>query len=287
MLGLAGIPLGVDFRFLDPSPDAPAGAVGPLVTGALDDQAALAETARGADVVTYEWEGVPADSARFLARQVPVRPGDTSLEVSQDRLVEKESFRAIGIATAEYVPVDSQDELETAADRIGFPAVLKTRRGGYDGKGQRVLRTADDVHTAWSELSGSPLILEGFVPFTREVSIIAVRGAGRRGCLLARRRERSRRRHPAHHPRPCARARQLAPDPRRRLRPPIARPRRSRRRARDRAVRGERRAPRQRVRTTRAQLAVTGRSRGPTRASSRTTCARSSIGPSGRPRRAV
>jgi 5-(carboxyamino)imidazole ribonucleotide synthase len=175
MLGLAGIPLGLEFRFLDPSADAPASAVGSLVTGALDDEAALAETARGADVVTYEWEGVPADSARLLARHVPVRPGDTSLEVSQDRLVEKERFRAIGIPTADFAPVESRDELATAIDRVGLPAVLKTRRGGYDGKGQRVLRTADDADAAWSELSGAPLILEGFVPFSREVSIIAVR----------------------------------------------------------------------------------------------------------------
>jgi 5-(carboxyamino)imidazole ribonucleotide synthase len=175
MLGLAGIPLGVEFRFLDPSANAPAGTVGSLVTGALDDETALAETARDADVVTYEWEGVPAASARLLARHVPVRPGETSLEVSQDRLVEKERFRAIGIPTAEFAAVDSRDELALAIDHVRFPAVLKTRRGGYDGKGQRVLRTAGDVDAAWSELAGVPLILEGFVPFTREVSIVAVR----------------------------------------------------------------------------------------------------------------
>src|SRR5262245_33048221 len=99
MLGIAGIPLGVDFRFLDPVADAPAGAVGHLVTGALHDEAALAETARGATVVTYEWEGVPAGSARFLARDHDVRPGARSLEVSQDRIAEKEAFRALGIAT--------------------------------------------------------------------------------------------------------------------------------------------------------------------------------------------
>ncbi len=175
MLGLAGIPLGVGFRFLDPTPDAPAGAVGHLVTGALDDEAALAETARGADVVTYEWEGVPADAARFLAAHLPVRPGDASLEVSQDRLVEKRRFRAVGIPTAEFADVGSRDELRAAIEQIGLPAVLKTRRGGYDGKGQSVIRDPDDADTGWSELAGAPLILEAFVPFARELSIVAVR----------------------------------------------------------------------------------------------------------------
>ena len=175
MLGLAGIPLGLEFRFLDPTPDAPAGAVGHLVIGALGDEAALAETARGADVVTFEWEGVPADAARFLADRVPVRPGAQSLEVSQDRLVEKETFRSVGIPTAEFARVGSREELALAIEKIGLPGVLKTRRGGYDGKGQRVLRAADDAEGGWSELAGAPLILEGFVPFTRELSIIAVR----------------------------------------------------------------------------------------------------------------
>ena len=178
MLGLAGIPLDVGFRFLDPTSDAPAGAVGHLVTGALDDEAALAETARGADVVTYEWEGVPAAAARFLAEHLPVHPGDASLEVSQDRLVEKERFRAVGIPTAEFAGVDSRHELRVAIDRIGLPAVLKTRRGGYDGKGQSVIHDAADADTGWSELAGAPLILESLVPFARELSIIAARGVG-------------------------------------------------------------------------------------------------------------
>ena len=176
MLGLAGIPLGVEFRFLDPTPDAPAGAVGHLVTGGLSDEAALAETARGAHVVTYEWEGVPATAAHFLARRVPVRPGAASLEASQDRLVEKETFRSVGIPTVEFATVGSREELALAIAEVGLPAVLKTRRGGYDGKGQSVLRSVGDVDGGWSELGGSPLILEGFVPFARELSIIAVRG---------------------------------------------------------------------------------------------------------------
>ena len=175
MLGLAGIPLGLEFRFLDPSPDAPAGAVGHLVTGALGDERALAEAARGADVVTYEWEGVPASAARFLADRVAVRPGARSLEASQDRLVEKETFRSVGIPTPEFAAVGSRHELDEAIRAIGLPAVLKTSRGGYDGKGQRVLRTAGDADRAWTDLGALPLVLEAFVEFTRELSIVAVR----------------------------------------------------------------------------------------------------------------
>jgi 5-(carboxyamino)imidazole ribonucleotide synthase len=178
MLGLAGIPLGLDFTFLDPAPGAPAGAVGDLVVGALDDPAAAAKAAAGATVVTYEWEGVPAGTARTLAREVPVLPSAHALEVSQDRVIEKETFRALGIATAPFRAVDDRAALDNAVDAIGLPAVLKTRRGGYDGKGQAVLRTAQDVDHAWRELGGVPLILEGFVPFDRELSILAVRARG-------------------------------------------------------------------------------------------------------------
>ncbi|HEX5588498.1 MAG TPA: 5-(carboxyamino)imidazole ribonucleotide synthase [Acidimicrobiia bacterium] len=176
MLGLAGIPLGARFRFLDPSPDAPAAAVGQLVVGELGDHAALTEVAVGADVVTYEWEGVPASAAQFLSSRVPVRPGDRPLEVSQDRLVEKDTFRSLGVATAEYRAVSSSTELDAAAHELGLPAVLKTRRGGYDGKGQAVLRTSDDLEAAWAQLGAADLILEALVPFERELSIVAARG---------------------------------------------------------------------------------------------------------------
>jgi 5-(carboxyamino)imidazole ribonucleotide synthase len=184
MLGLAGIPLGLRFRFLDPVPEAPAGAVGVLVVGGLGDEAALTEVADGAVVVTYEWEGVPADAARFLDRPVrPVRPGTRSLEVAQDRLVEKETFRRLGIGTPAFAAVDSRGAGDGGLDHAiaevgGLPAVLKTRRGGYDGKGQAVLRTAADVDAGWVELgSGAvPLILESLVPFDRELSVLAVRG---------------------------------------------------------------------------------------------------------------
>jgi 5-(carboxyamino)imidazole ribonucleotide synthase len=178
MLGLAGIPLGVGFRFLDPTPDACAGPLGPLVVGALGDEAALAEVAAGATVATYEWEGVPSDAARFLEPTLPVRPGPRPLDVAQDRLAEKDTFRQLGIGVAEYAAVDDRDGLARALDEVGAPAILKTRRGGYDGKGQVVLRdaTSASVDAAWSELSDAgPLILEAKVPFARELSILAGR----------------------------------------------------------------------------------------------------------------
>jgi 5-(carboxyamino)imidazole ribonucleotide synthase len=177
MLALAGIPLDVAFRFLDPVDGAPAAAVGELVVGALGDEAALGEVARGATVVTYEWEGVPADAARFLARDLPVHPGARSLEVSQDRLTEKETFRRLGIATPAFAAVDDRDGLDAAIRAVGgLPSVLKTRRGGYDGKGQARLLSPADVGPAWDELGGVPLILESLVPFDRELSVLAVRG---------------------------------------------------------------------------------------------------------------
>ena len=178
MLALAGIPLDVRFRFLDPVAGAPASAVGDLVVGALGDEAALIEVAHGATVVTYEWEGVPADAARFLAERVPVHPGARSLEVAQDRLTEKETFRLLGIGTPAFLPVDDLAALRVAVEQVGLPAVLKTRRGGYDGKGQAVLRSIADLDGAWAELGGGEvgLILESLVPFDRELSVLAVRG---------------------------------------------------------------------------------------------------------------
>jgi 5-(carboxyamino)imidazole ribonucleotide synthase len=179
MLGLAGIPLGLRFRFLDPGEGAPAGAVGDLVVGGLGDEAALLEVAAGATVVTYEWEGVPAAAATFLAARGPVRPGARSLEVAQDRVTEKETFRRLGIATPAFAPVSTRAELEQAVGEVGgLPAMLKTRRGGYDGKGQRVLRTTGELDEAWADLGGAPLILEALVPFDRELSVLAVREAG-------------------------------------------------------------------------------------------------------------
>jgi 5-(carboxyamino)imidazole ribonucleotide synthase len=177
MLALAGIPLGLRFRFLDPSADATAGTLAPLVVAALGDEAALRQVTEGAAVVTYEWEGVPSAGARFVAGlNRPVLPPPTALDVAQDRLREKELCRQFGIATPGFAAVDDRAELERAVKELGFPAVLKTRRGGYDGKGQAVLRALDDIDAAWSEVGGVPLILEAHVPFDRELSVLAVRG---------------------------------------------------------------------------------------------------------------
>jgi 5-(carboxyamino)imidazole ribonucleotide synthase len=177
MLALAGIPLGLRFQFLDPSPDATAGALGPLVVGALGDARSLAHVTEGATVVTYEWEGVPAAAARLVgATGPPVLPPPVALDVAQDRVREKGLCRRLGIGTPEFAPVDDRTDLERAVSELGLPAVLKTRRGGYDGKGQAVLRDLEDVERAWSELGGVPLIVEAHIPFDRELSVLAVRG---------------------------------------------------------------------------------------------------------------
>ena len=176
MLGLAGIPLGLRFRFLDPSPEAPAGAVGGLVVGTYDDPVALEELARGADVVTYEFENVPVASARALAERAPVLPPPGALEAAQDRLAERRLFERLGIPVPRYVAVDREADLPGAIEAVGLPAVLKARRLGYDGKGQAVVRSPDDAGPAWETVGRAPSILEALVPFERELSVLAVRG---------------------------------------------------------------------------------------------------------------
>ena len=176
MLALAGVPLGQRFLFLDPSPESPAGHVGELRVGAYTDEAALDELAQRCEVVTYEFESVPVESARTLAAHVPVFPPPNALEVAQDRLREKTFFETLGIPTAVFAKVDSKEELAQAIETIGLPAILKTRRFGYDGKGQATLREASDVDAAWEACGGAPSILERFVPFQRELSILTVRG---------------------------------------------------------------------------------------------------------------
>jgi len=176
MLALAGQPLGLRFRFLDPSGEAPAGRIAPLITADYNDLLALERFARGLDRVTYEFENVPVASALFLQQKIPVYPPPRALETAQDRLNEKEMFQLLDIPVPPFAPVSSADEFAEAVQRVGLPGVLKTRRMGYDGKGQAVIRSRDDVPDAWDALGNVPLIYERFVEFERELSILAVRG---------------------------------------------------------------------------------------------------------------
>jgi 5-(carboxyamino)imidazole ribonucleotide synthase len=178
MLGRAADPLGLRCRFLDPSPEAPARRIGELVIGGYDDPSALDRFAEGLALVTYEFENVPVAAARRLAPRVPVLPPARALEVAQDRLAEKAFFASIGVPVAAWRVVDDRAGLGRALAELGCPAVLKTRRLGYDGKGQAVLAAPSDADAAWARLGGVPLLLEAFVPFDRELSILGVRGRG-------------------------------------------------------------------------------------------------------------
>lgn len=175
MIALAGYPLGVEFVVLDPSADACSTVLCEHLQGEYDDKDLLAQLAERADVVTYEFENVPADVAEFLASHTTVHPAPRALAVAQDRLVEKNFLRDLGIPTPKYAPVNSLEELQQVMSDIGWPAILKSRTQGYDGKGQSVLRSPEDLPAAWELLQGVPAIVEGFVPFSREISIIAVR----------------------------------------------------------------------------------------------------------------
>lgn len=176
MLGLAGLPMGLRFRFLDPALDPPAAAVGEVIRAAYDDPGALDALCADAQVVTYEFENVPMAAAARLAARAAVHPPPPALAMAQDRLGEKRAFGELGVDTAPYRAVDTRDDLVEAAEALGLPAVLKTRRMGYDGKGQVVLGSSAELDPAWDRLGGRPLILEAFVPFSRELSILAVRG---------------------------------------------------------------------------------------------------------------
>ncbi len=176
MLALAGYPLDFEFLILDPVPDASAAPLGVHLCGNYNDRALLADLAKRADVVTYEFENVPLESIKYLSEHVAVYPSKHTLAIARDRMREKTMFRELGIPTAPFSEVNSRADLDNAVAKIGLPAVLKTRTLGYDGKGQTVLRSLADLDTAWKQLGGMPLILEGFIPFDREISVIAVRG---------------------------------------------------------------------------------------------------------------
>jgi len=176
MLALAAEPMGIACRVLDPTPGVSAGQVCEQIVGDYDDTARLAELADGCDVVTYEFENVPDHAARWLGEHVPVFPPAHALQTSQDRVAEKSLFRELGIETTDFEPVTTQGDVAAALERLGAPAVLKTRRMGYDGKGQSRLSGADDIAVAWQRVHEAPSILESFIGFDRELSIVAARG---------------------------------------------------------------------------------------------------------------
>jgi len=183
MLALSGAPLGLRFLVMDTVADACAGQFAPLLVGDYRDEAALAEFASRVDVATFDFENVPAESAEWLAARVPVFPNPRALAVAQDRLVEKSLFRELGIPVGSFAAVSSRAELEAEVARIGGACILKTRRLGYDGKGQFRIRPGEagaSIDDAWEALGAQAgsvgLIVEAFIPFERELSVVAVRG---------------------------------------------------------------------------------------------------------------
>ena len=177
MLALAAARLGMKTHIFCPDPESPAFDVTPHKTvAAYSDEAALAAFASTVDVVTYEFENVPAETARFLAALKPLRPDGRALEVAQDRLREKAFIAAAHIPVAPYRGVATADELVAALLEIGTPAVLKTTRLGYDGKGQRIVRDGAEAGAAFAALDPKPLVLEAFIPFEREISVVIARG---------------------------------------------------------------------------------------------------------------
>ena len=177
MLAIAAAQMGLHAHIYCPEDNPPAGEVAAKTTqGAYDDAARLAAFAAEVDVVTYEFENVPASAVDALEAHVPVRPGRAALAAAQDRIVEKDFLNSAGAPTVPYAAVDDAASLAQALDKIGAPAILKTRRFGYDGKGQARIMTAADADAALAAMAGAPAILEGFADFRREISVIAARG---------------------------------------------------------------------------------------------------------------
>ncbi|MEQ8404160.1 MAG: 5-(carboxyamino)imidazole ribonucleotide synthase [Oceanicaulis sp.] len=178
MLALAGARLGLDIVIFDPEPGCPAGRVAAeTVTAAYDDLGAVARFAKSVDAVTYEFENVPVETALEAAKHAPLRPGANALEAAQDRLTEKTFLNAHDAPTVTFRAVDTPADARAAAEALGVPAILKTRRFGYDGKGQQVVRAIEDAEAAFDAIGGHEAILEAFAPFQRELSILAARGA--------------------------------------------------------------------------------------------------------------
>ena len=175
MLGEAANELGMTCTFVDPSESPPAARVGKVLRAAFDDPAALERLAADCDVITYEFENVPVDALEALDTATPLYPPPAALRAAQDRRVEKDQFVELGIPVPGYRVIDSADDLDAAVRDLGLPVVVKTRRFGYDGKGQFVIREAGQVAEAWETLGPVPLIAEAWVPFDYEVSIIGAR----------------------------------------------------------------------------------------------------------------
>ena len=176
MLALAGIPLGFKFIYVDPSHSSPASLLGEQIVAPFEDATALQKLADSSDLITYEFENIPVSVVRKLAQTRSVFPPPIALESSQDRLLEKQFFNQHGIDTAPFYPVDDQPSLEQAIAVLKLPLILKTRRFGYDGKGQFLVKSLEDAITAFNQLGQKGIIAEGFVKFDRELSCIAVRG---------------------------------------------------------------------------------------------------------------
>jgi 5-(carboxyamino)imidazole ribonucleotide synthase len=185
MLAMAAARLGLRCQVFSPDPDSPAFDVVLNATCAeYADVEALELFANDVDVITYEFENIPSAAAMILAARRTVLPDRKILETTQDRLAEKDFVKRLGIGTADYADVSSAADLRNALQRIGLPAVLKTRRFGYDGKGQAIIRQGDDPDRIWDELGAKSTILEAFIPFEREISVIAARTAdGRVECF--------------------------------------------------------------------------------------------------------
>ena len=177
MLGIAARRLDMTCRFLDPAEKPPAADAGEVIRRPFDDDDALAELAADCDVITYEFENVPVDALLAIAGRVPVFPPPEALRKAQDRLAEKQLFDELQIPLPGYRAVDSLDDLHAAIKAIGLPLVLKTRRFGYDGKGQYLVKTHEDIDAAWRELGGAALIAEEWLDFDYEVSAIGARSA--------------------------------------------------------------------------------------------------------------
>ena len=176
MLAVAASRLGLKAHIFEPGANPPAGHVADQVTTAsYEDEAALRRFAQSVDVITYEFENIPTSALDILEQIRPIHPGRLALAISQDRLSEKEFLTGLGLKVAPYANVTSAAEAEAAAQSIGTPSILKTRRMGYDGKGQVRLKNVSDMEQAWQAMQGAPSVLEGFINFSHEVSVIAAR----------------------------------------------------------------------------------------------------------------